>query len=361
MPELADDPRFGANAPRSGRADHADEIDQRLAPWLMSRSRSEVVDALQGHHVPRQCRAVARRNTGRRTAAGARLLGVARGARRRRADARAPVPAALEPFRVPRRPQARPAHRASARRGRLRADRAATARRRRRAPQYRLTSARRRGRVPTPIVRATRPTRTEASAPRLLEGIRVVEFGYAWAGPVAARTLGDLGADVIKVEQYTAGAAGILPRPNAPGRIQRSGSQPHAGSVPAAWNRGGSFTKMNRNKRGLCADLKTPEGKAIWRRLVESADVVLDNFSPRGSRSLGIDHATIRVVESADHLDLPRRATATLGPCSSGSPTVPSSKPTPGPPPSPAIPGPDRSSSATHSPIRSAACTPRLR
>ena len=66
----------------------------------------------------------------------------------------------------------------------------------------------------------------------------MVEFGYAWAGPLAARTLGDLGADVIKVEQHTRGAAGILPRPNAPGRMQRSrlgsrtrGRSPQPGTV----------------------------------------------------------------------------------------------------------------------------------
>ena len=293
MPEMADDPRFGANAPRSGRADHADEIDQRLAPWLMSRSRSEVVDALQGHHVPasavlsldetlddEQLRERDFWVSPEELGAGARMPGL--------------------PFRLPSSPSE---FRAAPRLGQHTAEvlgeaGCAPTELRQLVGDGVLLNTGSRPLVgeprPTPIVRATRPTRTEASAPRLLEGIRVVEFGYAWAGPLAARTLGDLGADVIKVEQYTTGAGGILPRPNAPGRTQRSGSQPHAGSIPAAWNRGGSFTKMNRNKRGLCADLKTPEGKQIWRRLVESADVVLDNFSPRGSRSLGIDHATIR-------------------------------------------------------------------
>ena len=60
------------------------------------------------------------------------------------------------------------------------------------------------------------------------------------------------------------------------------------------WNSSGIYNKHNRNKRGLCANLKSPSGKRIWRRLVEESDVIVDNFSPRGSKSLGIDYETVK-------------------------------------------------------------------
>ncbi len=140
----------------------------------------------------------------------------------------------------------------------------------------------------------------------MLSGVRVIEFGYAWAGPLVGRTLGDLGADVIKIEQNTARGGpvpddpelhaalanwqrGTLPEPTL-----RASVFPESDPGDDPWNRAGIFNKLNRNKRSLCADLKSEDGKRIWRRLVETADVVVDNFSPRGSHSLGIDYDTIR-------------------------------------------------------------------
>ncbi|MXY86500.1 MAG: CoA transferase [Chloroflexi bacterium] len=139
----------------------------------------------------------------------------------------------------------------------------------------------------------------------MLSGLRVVEFGYAWAGPLVGRTLGDLGADVIKLEQDNA-RGGHLPndpalraalddwrRGEAVEPTLRASVYPEGEPEPEPWNRSGIFNKHNRNKRGLCADLKTDSGKRIWRRLVEATDVIVDNFSPRGSRSLGIDYETV--------------------------------------------------------------------
>ncbi|MDE2967667.1 MAG: CoA transferase [Chloroflexota bacterium] len=139
----------------------------------------------------------------------------------------------------------------------------------------------------------------------MLAGVRVVEFGYAWAGPLVGRMLGDLGADVIKLEQDNA-RGGHLPddlalraalddwrRGEAVEPTLRASVFPEGEPQPDPWNRAGIFNKLNRNKRGLCADLKTLSGKRIWRRLVETSDVIVDNFSPRGSKSLGIDYETI--------------------------------------------------------------------
>ncbi|MCY3734534.1 MAG: CoA transferase [Chloroflexi bacterium] len=140
----------------------------------------------------------------------------------------------------------------------------------------------------------------------MLSGVRVVEFGYAWAGPLVGRTMGDLGADVIKVEQDNA-RGGHVPDDRALRAALddwRRGEQveptlrasvyPEGQPGAEPWNRSGIYNKHNRNKRSLCADLKSESGKRIWRRLVEESDVIVDNFSPRGSQSLGIDYETVR-------------------------------------------------------------------
>ncbi len=147
---------------------------------------------------------------------------------------------------------------------------------------------------------------TERLTEALLAGVRVVEFGYAWAGPLVGRMLGDMGADVIKIEQSTARGGALPPnralraalddwrRGEAVEPTLRASVFPEGQPGPAPWNAAGIFNKLNRNKRGLCADLKTPSGKRLWRRLVEQSDVIVDNFSPRGAQSLGIDYETVR-------------------------------------------------------------------
>ena len=146
----------------------------------------------------------------------------------------------------------------------------------------------------------------EGMAEGMLSGVRVVEFGYAWAGPLVGRTMGDLGADVIKVEQDNARGGPVPDDPVLRAALDdwRRGEQveptlrasvyPEGQPGAEPWNRSGIYNKHNRNKRGLCANLKTPSGKRIWRRLVEESDVIVDNFSPRGSKSLGIDYETVK-------------------------------------------------------------------
>jgi crotonobetainyl-CoA:carnitine CoA-transferase CaiB-like acyl-CoA transferase len=94
-----------------------------------------------------------------------------------------------------------------------------------------------------------------------LDGIRVVDLGTNIAGPFAAMILGDLGADVIKVE-----------RP------------PHGDdtrALPPQWNGESTvFLAMNRNKRSLVLDLKSPDGRDALRRLTATADVVVESFPP---------------------------------------------------------------------------------
>jgi crotonobetainyl-CoA:carnitine CoA-transferase CaiB-like acyl-CoA transferase len=129
------------------------------------------------------------------------------------------------------------------------------------------------------------PGAAAASSPRAgeppLRGIRVVDMSHVWAGPLAGRLLADLGADVIKVE-----APGR--RGGAPGETAGAGAP---GLQP--WNRQPLNNKLNRNRRCLALDLKTGAGRDIFLRLIEGADVLLENFSARVLPSLGLDQAVL--------------------------------------------------------------------
>ncbi|SDL02447.1 Crotonobetainyl-CoA:carnitine CoA-transferase CaiB [Nocardioides sp. YR527] len=117
------------------------------------------------------------------------------------------------------------------------------------------------------------------STPRILEGYRVLDCSIAMAGPFAAQRLGDLGADVVKVEPVT-------------GEWQR-----HAAAGGAQGNRiNVSFLSLNRNKRSLAVDLKNVAGKNVLLRMVESADVFLQNYRPGVAERLGVDYATLSAI-----------------------------------------------------------------
>lgn len=144
----------------------------------------------------------------------------------------------------------------------------------------------------------------------ILQGIRVVEFGMAWAGPLLTRFLGDFGADVIKIEQRTARGAGLTDTAAAmaadaagdwqwgqlPEPTFRAGVFPDADPGAHPWNRAGIWNKMNRNKRSLCIDLKQPDGWRVFEALIRTTDILFDNLSPRGVDSLGIDDASMRTL-----------------------------------------------------------------
>jgi crotonobetainyl-CoA:carnitine CoA-transferase CaiB-like acyl-CoA transferase len=108
-----------------------------------------------------------------------------------------------------------------------------------------------------------------------LNGIRVVEFTSALAGPYATTILADLGAEVIKVES-TEGDSMRRRRAEADGGT----------SVP--------FAMIHRNKSSLGVDLKQARGKEIARRLIDKADVVVENFRPGVMERLGLDYDSVR-------------------------------------------------------------------
>src|SRR3954470_4372731 len=113
----------------------------------------------------------------------------------------------------------------------------------------------------------------------VLSGYRVLDCSIAMAGPFAAQRLGDLGADVVKVEPTT-------------GEWQR-----HASAGGANGNAiNVSFLSLNRNKRSLAVDLKSCGGAEVVRELVASADVFLQNYRPGVAARLGLDYESLRAI-----------------------------------------------------------------
>lgn len=104
--------------------------------------------------------------------------------------------------------------------------------------------------------------------------VKIVDFSRVLSGPYSTLILGDLGADIIKVEEPTEGDATRENRPFVNG-------QSHY------------FLSLNRNKRSLGLNLKSAEGKAIALKLASEADVVVENFRPGKMNALGLDYETL--------------------------------------------------------------------
>ena len=113
-----------------------------------------------------------------------------------------------------------------------------------------------------------------AGAPPL-DGIRVLEVGNFMAGPFCAMQLADLGADVVKVENPAGGDNVRLTGPFVDGESS-------------------NFVRLNRNKRSLALDLKSAEGKEIFRRLAARTDVIVENLRPGTMADLGLDYESLR-------------------------------------------------------------------
>ncbi len=108
----------------------------------------------------------------------------------------------------------------------------------------------------------------------LLNDVRVLDFGRYIAGPFCAALLGDLGADVIRIEKVD----GSEDRFTTP--VSRDGD-------------GAGFMQLNRNKRGITLNPRTPEGRQILERLIPTADVVIANLPPDTLASMGLDYESL--------------------------------------------------------------------
>ncbi len=119
-----------------------------------------------------------------------------------------------------------------------------------------------------------------------LEGVRVIDLTVAVAGPVAAHLLGDLGADVIRVEPPFA-------RPVAHLDV----APPLDGTPDRPYNRLAGYNDLQRSKRAITLDLQKPAGHDTLLKLVALSDIVIENMSPRVLRSLGLSYETLRAVK----------------------------------------------------------------
>ena len=110
---------------------------------------------------------------------------------------------------------------------------------------------------------------------RPLEGITVLDCSWVLSGPYASMVLADLGADVIKVE-----------RPPW-GDIART-------TTPYQNGYSGYFFSINRGKRSMSIDFRQEEGRELFRKLAEKADVVLENFTPGTMERLGVGYGALK-------------------------------------------------------------------
>ena len=113
-----------------------------------------------------------------------------------------------------------------------------------------------------------------AAAPLPLEGMRVIDLSRVLAGPLCGAMLGDMGADVLKVEDVQGGDESRTWPP------QREGES-------------GCYVMNNRNKRAISLDLKAPEGAEVLRRLAARADVLVENFRTGTMESFGLGSETL--------------------------------------------------------------------
>ena len=111
-----------------------------------------------------------------------------------------------------------------------------------------------------------------------LSGVRVLDLSRILAGPYCTMILGDLGADVIKVE-----------RPGG-GDDTRSWGPPFAGGESAY------YLSCNRNKRSITVDLKNPRGVELIREFAKVSDVLVENFTPGLMKRFGLDYETLRAI-----------------------------------------------------------------
>jgi crotonobetainyl-CoA:carnitine CoA-transferase CaiB-like acyl-CoA transferase len=116
----------------------------------------------------------------------------------------------------------------------------------------------------------------------LLEGVRVIDWGLGQVGPYATMLLGDLGAEVIKIE------------PPDTGDFMRRLSNFLGCSLLLDGDHSSAFQAFNRNKKSVAVDLTTSEGREIVNRLVEKSDVFVTNYRAQAAERLGFDYPSLR-------------------------------------------------------------------
>ncbi|HUN94536.1 MAG TPA: CaiB/BaiF CoA-transferase family protein [Burkholderiaceae bacterium] len=122
---------------------------------------------------------------------------------------------------------------------------------------------------------------TVPQAHKPLAGVRVIEMAQIMAGPICGMMLADLGAEVVKIEKFPGGDDA------------RQYQKPGDSEMPP------SFRMINRGKRSLSLDVRTPQGRAVLLRLVKGADVLTENFRPGVMERLGLGYEDLKSVNPA--------------------------------------------------------------
>lgn len=131
----------------------------------------------------------------------------------------------------------------------------------------------------------TPDSRLRTSQPRLpLEGVRIAAFTWVWAGPFGGMQLAHLGAEVIRVESRA--------RQDAARRLPLGPR-----GVRPSLNTSGYFNQWNQGKKSLALNLSTPEALAVAKKLIQSCDVVLDNFANGVMEELGLGYEELKKIK----------------------------------------------------------------
>ncbi|MSQ41121.1 MAG: CoA transferase [Dehalococcoidia bacterium] len=130
-----------------------------------------------------------------------------------------------------------------------------------------------------------------------LEGIRVVDLTVWWAGPYATMFMGDMGAEIVRVESlnlFPSQTRGMYARPSKEAEATApTSAYPNRDPGERAWNRAAGFNQHSRNKYSMTADLSLPEGKEVFRRLIEVSDVFIENNGVGSMARLGLTYDVV--------------------------------------------------------------------
>ena len=137
------------------------------------------------------------------------------------------------------------------------------------------------------------PSADPGGPPRPLDGLRIIDLTRVWAGPLATRILADLGADVIMVEAPWARGGPTIDNAS----VLATAYYPNNDPGTEHWNRIGFVNKYALGKRSVALDLAGDGGSDALAALVETADIVIENFSPRVMPQLGFDEHRLRQLQ----------------------------------------------------------------
>lgn len=146
-----------------------------------------------------------------------------------------------------------------------------------------------RGAWKAPTVAAARLPHSRTMNKLPLDGIRVIDLSQVYAGPLAARQLADMGAEVIRVESpLRSGRGGLEPQPGT--------SYPNGDAGKRPFNRSAYYNELHRNKLAISLDLSGQRGRDVFKRLVKVSDVLIENFSPRVMANFELDYPVLQEI-----------------------------------------------------------------